>query len=104
MKHYSTLVQHSAWIFASKPGFRQAVEPAMITEKQATRVLEAGGVVIEPSRVYDAEHAVNYPPEVKGIYPAARGTFHKRLEVDGAPVYLPASTEDIIGKVSVPKA
>jgi hypothetical protein len=57
-------------------------------------VRAAGGVVLDSypaAEAYCEREA--YPPGVLGLIPAAPGTFHDRLTVDGRPIYLPPRTK-----------
>lgn len=84
-----TLVQHSGFGYAEKPGFRLAVEMREVTGKGIERVKKAGGVLFDTySECSEAEDRENYPPGVDGILPTVRGTFHK-LQIDGLALYLP---------------
>ncbi len=84
-----TLVQHSGFGYAGKPGFCQAVETRTLTKGDATRVRKAGGVIVPTYSEAEslAEH-VNYPPEVVGMHPRCRGNFSKK-KVDQLRIYVP---------------
>jgi hypothetical protein len=86
-----TLVQHSGFGYARKPGFQSAVEERSLeTEAAVERVRTAGGLVFEKySDASDRADQENYPSN-SGIYPHARGTF-SRTKVDGLRIYVPAS-------------
>jgi len=86
-----TLVQHSGFGYAGKPGFKQAVEMRMLTRKgQIEKVRKAGGMLFDSyAAASDAADTENYPEEVQGLYPRARGTF-ARFVVDGLHVYIPS--------------
>lgn len=82
-----TLVQHSG---SHKPGFTHAVEEAAIDNaRQEAKITLAGGLVFES---YDAAakacETENYPPEVSGLYPRARGGF-AAMELGGRKLYIP---------------
>lgn len=86
-----TLVQHSGFGYAAKPAFRQAVEMRMLTRKdELGRVAKAGGLVFNSyGAASDAEEKENYPADVTGLYPCAKGRF-SRLKIDGLAIYIPA--------------
>jgi hypothetical protein len=88
MRTVWTLVQHSG--VRHDPGFAQAVEEVPITTVAARdRVIRAGGVIYDTyASATRAEYAENYPPEVQGLYPRARGTFSKSV-INGRPIYVP---------------
>lgn len=88
--HGYAIVQHSGYGTAGNPDFMYAVESTGVTKQQCQKVLGAGGVVLSNYR--EAEeycHAENYPPEVKGIVPRARGTF-STAGVNDMRIYIPA--------------
>jgi hypothetical protein len=86
-----TLVQHSG--FRHDVGFAQAVEEAVVTtEAELQTVRKAGGALYSTYReVSKAEYDENYPPNVKGIYPKAKGTFSTQA-LDGRKIYVLAGT------------
>jgi hypothetical protein len=85
-----TLVRHSAWTVARKPGFEKAVEIQMLyTHKDAEKVVRAGGILFSDYKVAnDREYSENYPPERKGIIPCAKGNF-SRSKIAGSNIYIP---------------
>lgn len=87
-----TLVQHSGFGVAGKPAFAQAVEEAYVKSPKAVgKIREAGGLVfLSYGEASKYAHEINYPPEVGGLTPAARGTFHSRIKVGGLRLYLPS--------------
>ena len=85
-----TLVQHTGFALGDNPQFKQAVEEHLITDPKAVvRVQKAGGLLFHhyPHR---ESHAINYPPEVKGLIPNARGKFSRKT-VNGLRIYIPES-------------
>lgn len=84
-----TLVQHSG-VTTGHAEFAQAVELRSITTQQVDKVKAAGGLVFDDYGSADeAEYATNYPPEVTGMIPHARGGF-SQTKISGSPVYIPA--------------
>lgn len=84
-----TLVQHSGYGYGRKPGFAKAVEIRSLSAKEEKAVRKAGGLIIpDYGFAGQMEEAVNFPPEVQGLYPRCRGTFLP-MEVDQLKVYLP---------------
>jgi|tagenome__1003787_1003787.scaffolds.fasta_scaffold20677639_2 hypothetical protein len=95
-----TLVQHSAYGYAEKPGWEKAVETRQITtDAELKRVKSAGGFVFASyNEADDQEYKSNYP---KGAgetltYPEVLGTFSDK-ELDGLRIYIPASITQVIG-------
>ena len=89
-----TLVQHSGWTEGRNAAFKQAVEEASVTLGEALKVEKAGGVVYDTyTEAYDAAYATNYPPEVKGLHPRAKGRFHPKIVIDYAPLFIPEKVE-----------
>jgi hypothetical protein len=84
-----TLVQHSG---SFKPGFQRAVEEAAVTrEGDVEKIQKAGGLLFTSyQEASEAEYRENYPTKVKGLYPAADGTFSK-IKISGRRLYIPAS-------------
>ena len=90
-KELYALVQHSGYVGGGNGQFKSAVEQVLVSEKRAERIKSVGGLVFaDYSEADDAAMAENYPPEVKGMIPRVRGTFHKTMKVDGMAVYIPA--------------
>lgn len=89
-----TLVQHSAMGYKGDAGFARAVETRSVrTLAEQRRVLRAGGVLFATyGAADDAAEKVNYPPEVKGLYPRVRGSFAPE-QVDGLRIYRPAEAD-----------
>jgi len=85
-----TLVRHSAWTVARKPAFSKAVELQCIyTQKEAEKAVRCGGVIFTDYKAaHNREYAENYPPEVKGLIPNARGNF-SRSAISGSQIYIP---------------
>lgn len=89
-----TLVQHSAWAYAGNPQFENAVEEVHVQGPAAeAKILRAGGIVytdymVASERAYEE----NYPPDVWGLCPGAKGTF-ARTKIDGQRVYIPPSED-----------
>ena len=83
-----TLVQHSGWAAAGKESFRNAVELTSIAHVTPEEIISVGGLVFETySEASDREFEENFPPEVVGIVPRARGTFSD-LKVSGQKIYI----------------
>jgi hypothetical protein len=71
-----TLVRHSAWTAAGFGQFEHAVELCSVEPKQLTAIARAGGLIFNTyTEASDREDAENYPEEVKGLIPYARGKF-----------------------------
>jgi len=89
-----TLVQHSGYGYAGKPGFMQALEVRSLSSRaERNRVERVGGVVFEDyGEARDAEETLNYPHPFKtpaDIYPRFQGTFSEKM-VDGLRIAIPA--------------
>lgn len=91
-KYGYTLVQHSGFGYAGKPGFQQAVETRSIdTAKDRDLVKRVGGVLeVNGYEIDELEERVNYPPGVEGLYPKAQGTFSDKT-IDGLRIYIPVT-------------
>lgn len=90
-----TLVRHTGYDRGGKPDFAHAVEMRSITARQAARIKKIGGMVFDDYFSADeAEMAENYPPEVEGLIPRARGTFSGTVLIDGSPLYIPARVRE----------
>lgn len=92
-----TLVQHSGYGYAEKPGFMQALEIRSLANRAERNLVErVGGVVFEDyGSARDAEEALNYPHEFKtpaDIYPRFEGTFSPKM-IDGLRIALPLNKE-----------
>lgn len=82
-----TLIQHTGYSVGGNPQFKNAVEERSVTPAEARRVKRAGGCLFDSyTKAHEAAQAENYPPDVVGLIPKARGTFltHK---LDGIPLY-----------------
>lgn len=90
-KYGYTLVQHSGYGYADKPGFKRGVESRGIdTAKERDLVKRVGGILVDTHSEVDAlEEQVNFPPGT-GIYPNAQGTFSDK-KVDGLRIYIPVT-------------
>jgi hypothetical protein len=95
-----TIVQHSGYGYAGKPGFEHAVETRMLaTVAEQRRAKKAGGLLFDSwKEAEDFAEGANHPPDheeialkgelLSGLHPAAKGTFSKLL-VDGLAIYIP---------------
>jgi hypothetical protein len=85
-----TIVQHSGFGYAGKPGFAQGVEVRRITtKKEENDVKAAGGIMFDTYKeAVDFEMKASYPDDHPGLYPQAKGTFSDRM-VDGLKIYIP---------------
>ena len=84
---FYTLVQHTGFAIGGNSQFRQAVEEHLITDpKGVVRVRKAGGLLFS-HYPHNETHAINYPPEVKGLIPNARGKFSRKT-VSGLRIYI----------------
>lgn len=83
-----TIVQHSGYGYGGDEGFRHAVEVRQVsTRAEKARVASAGGMLFPSWRAADDYcDSANYPPEVSGLYPRARGSFSTH-KVDGLAIY-----------------
>jgi hypothetical protein len=83
-----TLVRHSGWTVAKKPGFEHAVETQMLTtQTEVARVVRVGGMVFDDyTKATEAEYSENYPPGIKGLIPKTHGTF-ARAKIQGGQIY-----------------
>jgi len=88
-----TLVQHSGFGYAEKPGWEHAVETRRITtERELLDVTNEGGMIFESYNDADtAEYKENYPEGAgdRLTYPEVKGTFSDKL-LDGLKIYVPA--------------
>lgn len=86
-----TLVQHSGYGFAGDPSFRRAVEEEPVTEVEAEKVRKAGGLLFADYAVASKyAHDINYPPEVGGLVPFVKGSFHPKAKFGGLRMYVPS--------------
>lgn len=86
-----TLVQHSGYGYAGKPGFKQGLEERRVdgARAQATVVKEGGVLLDTYGEAHDLAFKLMYPgDDVTGMYPRFRGTF-SHMEVDGLKVAVP---------------
>lgn len=88
-----TLVQHSGYGYAEKPGFQQAVETRnLATRAEANLVNRVGGVIYaDYNEAEDAAMELNYPHDFNGpadIYPQFQGTFSEK-RIDGLRIAVP---------------
>lgn len=85
-----TLVQHSG--AATHAEFEQAVELTSVnTAADEARVRKVGGKIYDTyEEANKAEEHKNYPPEVRGIVPRARGSFSPKM-VNDLKIYIPRS-------------
>lgn len=85
-----TLVQHSGFGYASKPGFAQGLEVrALNTRAERNRVERVGGIVYETyDEAREAEYNLCYPEGYGGIYPKFEGTFSTHV-IDGLKIAIP---------------
>lgn len=84
-----TVVQHSG-VTTGHDEFAQGLEPKSVTDKQAAKVTEAGGLIFpDYAEADDYCEREMYPPHYEGLVPAAPGRFNLLLKFDGLPVYLP---------------
>lgn len=85
---YYTLVRHSAF-YKEDPRFDKAVEAKQLTTTaELVQVAQADGLIYNSYKEAEsAEAAANYPPEVEGIVPQARGTF-SAVALDGMHIYV----------------
>lgn len=105
MTEYWTLVQHSAWLVNRDPDFKYAVEVYHATQREAEKIIKAGGrLFLDYGAASDAEYRANYPDEeYQGLIPRVRGTFSDTLKIDdGRPVFIPAA-EDAERHPSAPR-
>lgn len=89
-KHGYTLVQHSGFGYAGKPGFEQALEVrALATAAERKRAEKAGGIVVDTwGQAEDLAETLDFPPGTEGLYPQFGGTFSSK-EVDGLRIAIP---------------
>ena len=91
MKTQWTLVRHTGYSIGDNPQFEKAVEMRNVELASERRVIaSAGGLLIDS---YDEaslrEEHENYPKEVKGVIPRAKGSFVSRKGFDEE-IYVPA--------------
>lgn len=85
-----TMVQHSGYGYAKKPGFEHGVEVRMITTVAEVRKVEkAGGILFDSgAEAYAFEESASFPEGHEGLYPKAAGTFSSE-KIDGLAIYIP---------------
>lgn len=85
-----TLVQHSAYGYNENRVFENAVEERHLSlDSEVEKVKSSGGMLFDSyTEAADAAESENYPPEVTGITPRARGSF-ARKQIDGLRIYVP---------------
>jgi len=90
-----TLVQHSGYGVAGKPGFARAVEEAAVEgDKLEERIRAAGGILFDAyGEASEYATEFNYPPEAAGLVPRAQGTFHSKVKVGGLRLYIPSERD-----------
>jgi hypothetical protein len=88
-----TLVQHSGFVRGGDEQFRHAVETrALLTGEEVKRVRRAAGVVFEDAlQAEDAEYCENYPDDLGGLVPQARGRFSS-VKIEDSPIYIPPAS------------
>lgn len=84
------VVQHSGYGYKGNPQFKAAVETRKLQTVGEVRLVERCGGAVFDSYLEAEEFAekANYPADVKGIVPHAKGTFSK-LCIDGLRIYIP---------------
>lgn len=89
-KYGYTLVQHSGFGYAGKPGFERGVETREVNlAVHRDLVRKVGGVLVTSDlEIDELEEQVNYPEGHESIYPAAQGTFATQT-LDGLRIYIP---------------
>lgn len=85
-----TLVQHSGYGYAGKPGFKQGLEPRSVTRKvQADLVRREGGLLFDNyMEANEMAHNLQYPEGYDGMYPMFRGTFSTHV-IDDLKIAIP---------------
>ena len=85
-----TIVQHSGFGYAGKPGFKKGLEiRAINTEAQSDKVFKANGVLFDNYLAADDYcEEEGYPTGVTGMYPRAPGSFSTK-KIDGLYIYIP---------------
>lgn len=79
-----TLVQHSGFGYAEKPGFEKGLEIRTLNRlSERNLVQRVGGVIYENYHdARDAEEELMYPEGYGGIYPSFQGAFSDKM-IDG---------------------
>jgi hypothetical protein len=81
-----TLIQHSG-SYAGNWEFDHAVEERSIVGAEATAILKAGGLVFDTyNDATEAQERYNYPSDVTGLIPHAKGRF---TDVAGFRIFIP---------------
>lgn len=83
------LVQHSGWTVSGNPQFQNAVEMTLVTGEKKKEKLRAKGVMVYETykAASDAEYAVNYPKEVRGLIPGADPKAFLAAKYEGQRLY-----------------
>lgn len=91
-----TLVQHSGFGYAGKPGFEHGVESrTLTTQGEVTKVRKAGGLIFDSGFEADEmEEKINYGESTSMLYPNAKGTFSTE-KIDGLAIYIPV--REVVG-------
>lgn len=86
-----TLVRHTGYSVGGNPQFENAVEERNVdTSKQRAAIARAGGVLYPNyPEAHDKAFEYNYPKEVEGLIPQAKGKFVKRAGFDEE-IFVPA--------------
>ncbi|WP_188187537.1 hypothetical protein [Nonomuraea sp. SYSU D8015] len=89
-----TLVQHSAYGWDRKEGFRHMVETRSVLDRVQQREIERlGGLLFESYTDADeAEYRENYPEGADLLAGKVRGTFAE-YNLDGLKLYIPAKDD-----------
>jgi hypothetical protein len=85
-----TIVQHSGYGYAGKPGFERAVETRQVpTLAEQKKVEKVGGILFESYSQAEAfAEKANHPKGHTDIYPGVQGSF-AATSVDELRVYIP---------------
>lgn len=87
-----TLVQHSAFGYAEKPGWEHAVETRSLhTDAEVKRVKQAGGMIFDTYGEAEDQVMKSCYPDGPGdtlTYPHVLGTFSDKM-VDDLRIYIP---------------
>ena len=85
-----TLVQHSGYGYAEKPGFAKGLEVrSLSTRAEANLVARVNGMIfMDYADAEDAAMELMYPLDYNGIYPAFKGTFSDK-KIDGLAIAIP---------------
>lgn len=85
-----TIVQHSGFGYAGKPGFEFGLETRILhTKAELAIVRKADGLVFNNyNEAEDFCEEAMYPSDNPGLVPTAKGTFSDK-EIDGLRIYVP---------------